>query len=343
MSNIYIFYNKNNLNIITTVNPNSTVFDIEDFKKVRVEFDPNYKGMKIEDIGCAYIDSVEHDFLMSQNINSALSIDPLTKEVRISVLPKVAKDNENLLYNHQLIKRDYSIEQIKDIYYGDYINFNLKNIAVSKVLDVKFVLLKDLTLDTNITEVRWDSFFTDPFLKQMGNDKLVLGRDIVKRGTYYPITVSNYQNTDGKTTVLDGKHRVMSLKLLQFMGEIPDDFKMLCIYIPEDCNNFKEGNVNKIIDFSVKTRHIFETKYGSAVINDVLIKNKAMENETSSGGIFKNDYTIEFETNEVSDLIFGIHSYPLWTRDLIFPYSELIEPSIIINNEEEFLKWIKGE
>lgn len=342
MSDMYVFYNKNNLEIMTIARPNDTIFNIEDFKKSRIEHDPNYAGMSINDIAYVIDDGKEYDYLIQNGANIQMSINPITYKLDINIKNKDNPDNEYLLYDAQEFKRDYSVEDISNIYHEDYINFNLKNIIDNNIFRVEFVKIKDLVVRTSISETRWDSFFTDPYLKDMGNDRLALGRDIIKRGSYYTVTVSEFQDPEHRITVLEGNHRILSLRLLQSIGELSDDFKMLCIFMPEDCNNYLDGHIEKEIDFKVKTRHIIENKYGSNIIRDPLLMSKAKERELSMGAVFVNDYTFEFETNKVSDLIFGIHAHTIWLRDLIFPITNLIEPSKIINDENAFLKW-KGQ
>ena len=151
-------------------------------------------------------------------------------------------------------------------------------------MEVKYTLLKDVKTNPRISGERWESFFTDPYLKEMGENKLTLGRDIIKRGMFFPFTVS--RGKDGVITIFDGQHRIISLKLLQFYHEIPDDFKVLCIYIHDQDSNYKDGAITRQVDNYVTTRQVFETKYGAEVINNEFIKNKAIEAIESDGGIF---------------------------------------------------------
>jgi hypothetical protein len=337
---MYVFYNKNNLDIYALVKPNSTFFNPDMYKTTFVQHDARCKNLTSDDVEYILVDSTEYDYLSGFNINNHTSINPLTKEFQVSLNPKTAMDNKNLVYNIQDVKRDFTKEQIWQMYNMDYINTNLYNIVKSGVLKVDFVYLKDLQMKTRTNEVRWESFFTDPFLKEMGKDKLTLGRDIMKRGMYYPFTCVEYE---GVLTVFDGQHRITTLKLLQFLGEIPDDYRVLCIFIPQSDEAYKDGNLSRQSDFPVITRQVFECKYGSDVINDELIKKKAIESVKERGGKFIDDFTYEIETTSISEIFFGIHAYPLWVRDLIYPIQDFVPPNPIITNEDLFNKWRKGE
>jgi hypothetical protein len=336
---MYVFYNKNNLEILTIVNPNDTSFNIEEFKQTRIEYDTKYQGLTTDDIGCAIGASDEYDHLNKFGVSNKIVINPETRQFEINVCPKVAMDNKNLVYGIQPIKRMFSHEDIYNMYNRDYINVNLKNICTSGVFKVEYVYLKDLKMKTRVNEVRWESFFTDPFLKEMGKDKLILGRDIMKRGMYYPFTC--IEDEEG-LTVFDGQHRITSLKLLQFLGEIPDDFRVLCIFIPKADQGYKDGNLSRTVDYQVTTRSVFESKYGYEVVNDKMVRDKAIKSVLDRGGRMIDDFTLEWETNKVSEIVYGIHVYPLWVRDLIYPIQEIIVPNPVIYNEEEFIKWKQG-
>lgn len=341
MSDIYFFYNKDNLKILTTVRPNDTFFDINDFISTRIQYDISYAGLEFDRVGYILGDSVEYDRLINTDLNTTLRVNEEKQIVEIDIFAKTAMTNKNVVYGCQDVKRIFSNEDILNMYNRDYINCNIKNIVKSGVLEVKYTLLKDIKTNPRIAGERWESFFTDPYLKEMGENKLTLGRDIIKRGQFFPFTVS--KDKDGIVTIFDGQHRIISLKLLQFYGEIPDDFKVLCIYIHDQDSNYKDGTITRQVEEYVTTRQVFETKYGSEVIIDDFIKTRAMESIIKNGGIFIDDFTIEWQTKSLSEIIFGIHAYPLWIRDLIYPIPEMVKPNPIIYNEEAFLKWKEEE
>ena len=340
---MYLFYNKNNFEILNMVKPNDTQFDIDSFIDSRLLYDDKYKNLSISDVDYILEDSSEYDYVISSKLDYKMYINPEIKKLEIKIIPLNNLDNKYLTYNCQEFKRNFSIDDIKEMYYEDYINFNLRNIVKNNVFKVQFEYIKDLNIRSSIADARWDSFFTDPFLKEMGEDKLKLGRDIIKNGTYYPLFICTSEEDNFNMHVVEGNHRIMSLKLLQMIGEIPDDFKVLCIHIPGNNFDYKNKLLLNLSSKTIGTRHIFETEYGSSVVNDEYILKKSKESVLSKQGKFINDYTIEYNTNNLDEIMFGIHSYPLWVRDLIHPVSEIIKPSIIINNQETFVKWREEE
>lgn len=343
MDNLYVFFNNNTLDIISLVQPNNGSFNIDEFKKTRVKLDPAYAGLSISDIGCVEEDSEIYNKFTKSGVNYKLIINPLTKKLDIKTLVNENMDNKYLIYGAQEHKRNYSIEDIYDMYNNDYINFNLKNIAQSGALDLRYVLLKNLNIRSTVGENRWESFFTDPYLKEMGDDKLKLGRDVIKNGIYFPFFIMDDAEEEGQMTIYEGNHRGLSLKLLQFLGEIDENYKVPCLILPEKLKCFKDADFCEQIDFKIGIRHILETKYTCKVLTDELIYKKAIESIEQNGGIMYNNYTIEYQTKDISDILFAPHSYALWLRDLLFPVRNTIIPSQVLNNEAFFLKWKAGE
>jgi len=327
---IVVFYNTENLEVLNIVKPYNSPFNINEFKS----------NIQCENIGYFINDSIDYDNYCSNINNYNKYIDVDSKKLCFEIKKIENYDNSrNLYYNRQDVKRNYTKEQVSSMYNTDYIDFNLKNIIKSGVFDFRFIELNELKLRNRIVEKRWDTFCSDPFLQNMSEDKIKLGLDIKKNGTYYPLIVSTLNPTDENLYIFEGNHRAISLKLLQSMGELPMDYKILCIVIPCNYMIYKTTDIKTPLKESIMLRCILENIYGSGVIGDDNMLSKAVNKIHSDGNSLINDYTIEYRGYNIEDIIFTIHSYPLWVRDLIFNYRQDILPSPIINNEEIFNKW----
>lgn len=235
-------------------------------------------------------------------------------------------------------KRKYTYEQIYDIYNNDYINCTLKNAVLSGLFDMKFIPIKNLF--TRLDGLSWEHH-GDPYLRDINKDKLKLGYSILEIGTQYPLIVSRWHEYDEKIYILEGNHRLTALKELVKIGKISEDFKICCLFLNILHPEWEVKKETMKFDNDVKYRYIIENHYGDVIFyNNTAFKN-AITDIHNHGGVFINDYTIESSTKYAKTLFISIKQYPIFIRDLIYYCDKFIQPSKIINNEEEFNKWIR--
>lgn len=345
LNKIVVFYNKKTFNIITILKPNNTSLDIDNFIDGRIKYDNNCKGLNHNDIDFIITDSSEYDFYSNNaniNVNVRLSVNPIEKKLDVDVLKLEQKTNKNLVYGTQTYKREFTKEQVYKMYNEDYINFNLKNAILYGGLKAEFIPIKDLNIRPHITKKTWKYFVSDPYLADASDDKLKLGRSIVEMGTWWPFLVSPVDYSSDSLYVCEGNHRIISLKLLAMYGEIPEDFKVFCIHIPSNYEAYKNEKMFDKLENPVSIRCILENVYGCEVIHSNDILQKVLQKIQKNGDKMINPYTIETKVNIMKDLMFGLHSYPLFLRDLIYMFDNQIKPNEIINNENAFKRWLNS-
>lgn len=343
INKVVVFYNKNTTNIITILKPNNTSLDIDSFVYSRLKYDYNCKGLEYSDIDFIIVDSDEYDFYSNNcDANVHFSVDPIKKKFNIDILKLEQKTNKNLVYGTQKYKREFTMEQVNEMYNEDYINFNLKNAILYGGMKAEFIPIKDLNIRPHITKKTWKYFVSDPYLAESSDDKLKLGRSILKMGTWWPFLVSPVDSTSDRLYVCEGNHRIISLKLLAMYGEITDNYKVFCIHIPSNYEAYKNEKMFDKLKNPVIIRCILENVYGCEVIHNNDILQKVLQKIKDNGDKLINPYTIETEVTIMKDLMFGLHSYPLFLRDLFYIFNNSIKPSKIINNEETFKRWLNS-
>lgn len=339
---VIVLFNNNTKTILTTLTPNNTNINLEDFISGQMKYNEKFQHLTREDIGISFIDKQEYQKNLGYT-NSYINqyINPKTNEIDFDIQKRKAIPNKNRTYADHEYKREYSLEQVKEMYYEDYINFNLRNTILNGVLEARFIPIKDLNIRPRITQRTWKYFVNDPYLKDIHDDKLKLGRSILEMGTWYPFVVAPMTKDDDKLYVFEGNHRIISLKLLAMTGEISEDFKVMCLVLPTDYYTFKEETNYITLPSPVKYRYILEDVYGCDILADNVLLSKALNKIRESNEKLINDYTVEATGTKMSDIISVVHAYPLFLRDLIYLHDSKVLPSKIINNEEEFKKWIQ--
>lgn len=340
---VIILFDNNTKNILTTITPNKTNINIENFIIGQLQYNEKFKYLSRKDIGVSIIDKNEYQKNINYN-NSYLSmyINPNTNQIDFDIQKRKAIPNKNRTYADHEYKREYSLEQVQDMYYNDYINFNLRNAIENNILEAKFIPIKELNIRPRITQRTWKYFVNDPYLKDMHDDKLKLGRSILDIGTWYPFVVAPMIKDDDKLYVFEGNHRIISLKLLAMIGEISEDFKVMCLVLPTDYYTFKEETNHIILPHPIKYRYILEDVYGCDILADEILLNKVLGKIAKDNEKLVNDYTVEATGKIMSDIISVIHAYPLFLRDLIYLHDSKVLPSPIINDEKKFKEWINN-
>lgn len=267
-----------------------------------------------------------------------LIIDPVEKKAKF---PLRVNTRHNITYQIQEYKRNYSVDDIHRMYNDHYINFNLKNFIKSENFRCSFRYLRDLNIRTHTLNKNWNYFHGDPFLLDVHENKLDLGRDILNNGTYWPVVISPiHDNRPDKFYVFEGGHRVVSLKLLALEGEVPDDFKILCLEFPCDYNILSVEQMYFPLKNKFLIRGSLETLYGCNILVDENKLKEVYQAIETDGNKLIDDYTLEYTANNYEAMIDGTQIYPHYLRDLIYTVREEIKPSPIINDEKIFRNWI---
>lgn len=326
MDRIIIFYDTEINKILSIIKENQTQIDIENYRKVLSEVN----NINIESV--SYIFEDEENYNRIMNNGGKLVFDIKDKKLRIRSKENI--DNSMYIYSNRIYKRDYTKEEIISMYEEDYLNTNIKNIANYSEDIIRFIKLEDLKIRASITGKRWDFFSTNKFLLDCSYDKLPLGQDIMEKGTYYPLIVCK-QNND--LYVMEGNHRAISLKLNQKEGLLSKDYKILCVVLDKDQMSNENSNIK--LDREIILRFNLDALYSDETLNDPKLLRIAKEEIINAGGRFINDYTYEKSINNYGGLLTSLYVYPLWVRDLIYPFKDEILPSKIINDERKFEQW----
>lgn len=331
---VVVLFDNITKDILTVLTPNNTNIDIENFINGQMQYNDKFKHLSRQDIGVSFIEKQEYQKNMSY-LNSYIEqyINPETNEIDFDIQKREAIPNKNRTYADHEYKREYTLEQVNEMYYEDYINFNLRNAILNGILEARFIPIKELNIRPRITQRTWKYFVNDPYLKDMHDDKLKLARSILEIGTWYPFVVAPMTKDNDDLFVFEGNHRIISLKLLAMTGEISDDFKVLCLVLPTDYYTFKEETNSMRLLNPVKYRYIIEDVYGCDILADDELLTKTINQINSNNEILINNYTVESTGIVVSDIISVVHAYPLFLRDLIYLHDSKTLPSPIINNE----------
>jgi hypothetical protein len=187
----------------------------------------------------------------------------------------------------------------------------------------------------------WKYFYSDQFLSDSHEDKRILGQNIYQNGTYWPIILSPlYGHDSNHSYVYEGTHRIISLKLNQKEGLIPPDYKILCIKYKECYEVLLNSKRFMPVSNSYRARTLIEILYGNNVIIDEEKYNACVQDCLANNGKVKNEYTLEWNVNTTGESIFALQTYPHWLRDLIYPITDIVKPSPILNDEKLFMEWL---
>jgi hypothetical protein len=148
------------------------------------------------------------------------------------------------------------------------------------------------------------------------NDRLALGRDILKNGTYWHL---HLKEEDGIFHLRDGIHRLWSIKKLVETGEWPEDRMLFCI------TRTPVGTSEDIrMRLPVNVTGDFQLKYPGAYWN---------------AGHLVGDISMEVTTGMGHALSYVV-MYSALLRDAMYR-SGRIGPSEIINKEDKWHEFIK--
>ena len=219
-------------------------------------------------------------------------------------------------FNHDVVSNYYEKEVI-DKYYAKYLE-NLKQLA----WETLWLPISDIEIHRPNGWMVLD----DRYLYSTMRDPASLGKDIVRNGTYWCVIVEQQEN--GKYILKDGAHRVYSLKYLQSIGELPEDFKMLCIDLSK--RKTPSRGYRACIPRKEEVSDLFKRTYPT---------------------VFEHaDYSDGDEFGYLTDSTYDFHAvqlYSLLLRNSMFEYKQKTGESYpsdpIINNEEAWGHWYNAE
>ena len=338
-----IFYHKKTFDVLTILVMNDTQIDIKDFIDSRLKYDDKFTHLLFDDVGVTSISQKEYNNVIS-NTETDIKwfVNPITEKYEYDVCKRDYESVRNKTFIGNEYDRTYSEEQVYYMYNEDYINVNLKNIIKSGVLKAEFISIKDLKIRPRISHRAWKYFDKDPYLRDIYDDKLKLGKSIVEIGTYYPFIVAPMTQDDDSLYVFEGNHRIMSLKLLSMEGVLDDNFKVLCLILPTDFYTFQQTYQYKQLSSPVQYRYVMDDIYGLDIFKNDDLMQKTLNQIKSNNEVLLDNYTVESVATHVYQIFRSIHTYPLFLRDLIYCHNNKILPSPVINDENEFKEWINS-
>ncbi|MFW6007781.1 MAG: hypothetical protein ACOCP8_00840 [archaeon] len=233
-------------------------------------------------------------------------------------------------------------EKICKFYNEYFINWNLKIFYKIIGENIKWMNINDININDKTLD-QWndkdDKFVYDIWLDNMKDNKMELGLDILKNGTYWPFTIS-----DNNNKVLEGKHRIYSIKLLYKEGIWPENKKLFTIRFPDKIAlTVKDFHQKNIVDSSLKINPIKMYCSFSNGLNKH-IKKKFVKNNIVD--VFDNKNIHLIEINNLHELYHIIIVFPTFFRDYMFNLKKegkMVKPNHVINNEEIFNKWRRSE
>jgi hypothetical protein len=234
-------------------------------------------------------------------------------------------------------KDQYSKNKINRMY-NIYLNilkklpFKIKWIYPSQQLDF-------LQHKNNSVISSWGKLNDDPYLKEYNNKKIKLGLDIKQNGTYWPLW--GYYTSKGKIKIKEGKHRIASIILTNYIGKWDIKRKFLCIIVNEPTlfNENIKNNFNNKLKSPIKIQIPFPN-------NNSFLENQFFNLYNN----IKRHYFLKPTINTIQittkwQLIRITQIWSIFLRDLFYKYKEkygeIIKPSPIINNQKEWNDFIK--
>ena len=280
--------------------------------------------------------------LFNPNVENVLSYDSKENKISIIYQPFSLKESSSYVYGNMNPKREYTEEQVYKMYNEDYINTNLRNVFKHpQGFESKWLSLDQISLNDKVTAKNWTNYFKDPYLNDSADNKLKLAESILEIGTFWPCVV--IEDYDGVSYCSrEGNHRILSLKLAQLYDMVPDDFKILCIVLPRKVFNHTGYLYDHKLSEPIIGRYNMDAVWGTNYFGNEILTEKIKQNILDKGEKIIDSFTIESKGTRVLEMYEFTYIYPLFLRDLLY-MNKSIKPSPVINNEEVFNNWLKGE
>lgn len=235
--------------------------------------------------------------------------------------------------------------KLHDIVLNEYNNFVEELICNIMVKYLDIVWLYPLDIISSSEKYLTSSHLFNVYLNEhngkgkLGNweeDKTKLGLDILKKGMYFPLIVSKINNS---YLLIEGHHRLESLKTLCHAGIWPNDKKVCCLCLSNELIKLMKYKNKKNYGFELENVNIINEKFISQYIHP--------KNYIKCNYNIINDFHEKYEI-EVFNILDLMETYNTILSNLSIDISYFVNkeneiyPHKGINNEYEFNK-IRGK
>jgi len=299
----------------------------------------------IKDFECCFIESREYDLLempYSQDLEERLAS---FEKVLVNTEKKkiIYKDYRVSIRNvawsqiNTTEQRQYTIDDLKKMYYDHYVNFNLGklidlSVHAESLMELKWIKITDIQLRDSILIRPWKKFHTDPFLNKYHGSKIDLAKDILLNGNLWPnVTSIDYverQLKSGDTGLFsfEGNHRVPALLLAQARGLTPTtEHRVFSIHFTNADKGYywcKRSKEHKL-PMPIRQRLPIDVAFGTEYNSDPEYKTKCDDIMNDVQSLTKIDnMTVEITVDNWLDLVAANQVYPHYLRDIIAEHNE---------------------
>ena len=234
--------------------------------------------------------------------------------------------------------RDYSRDEAQQ-YYADYLDYNLRHLYQAGLLTGMYIPLKSLSVRSHPMLRHWNFLETDPFLMETYRDKLELGRRVLRDGNLFHYLVDITSNS--KLSVIAGNHRIASLKMLDALNEVPDDYKLFCTIRP--CCYYSTTTATDTLQLQtpVRIRYPIEIMYHKELFELPNWRDIVYEDLKSRNFVLVREGVAEGLIYTWGDARRSHQFYEHFLRKLLHLHN--ISPNRAINDEEYFKQWLLNE
>lgn len=208
-----------------------------------------------------------------------------------------------------------------------YQSFYLENVRlISRDYDMRFIHPSEIKCVDGL--MNWED--KNPFLKDLEDDKLELGYDVLRRGTYFTFMIDEDYN------VIEGRHRLWALQNI----DVPIDKKFLCII-----SNDKRFDSPELLESAPKfdtprfiymqLARLYELKTVDEILNmkiEPLLDNPKIVKVYTDNRCLLLDYYVQYCIGMLR---------PMWLLEK--NYDVKLKPSKIINDEDYFKRHLNEE
>jgi hypothetical protein len=251
-------------------------------------------------------------------------------------------------YFNEKNKKKYDRQEVEYMY-KEHIENNIKNYLKLDFLNVKWFNPDDINIRDEKLNSDWSLKSNDEYVKESSIDKTILGKNILKNGTYWPFSLGYEYKKLNNLVVFEGNHRLMSIKFLKNEGIWPKDKKIFCTYINDIYYNIKfrrkvinlKNKINIVTPFSCVYNNKYNTKEGKKFVEKNFFKEDKIKFHDS------NRVLVDIEVSTAGEVLFYCQVMQHWLRDLLWlekkKNGKPIKASKILNDEDEWNKFIKEQ
>ncbi len=250
------------------------------------------------------------------------------------------------LYNEQKHQKKYTEEKIYE-FYDTYLNYNLVNAFNLDKVKFNWKTIDELNIRTRILDRSWVTYFKDDYLAESARDRTKLALDILENGTYWPL-VTAVSPDDGLLYAYEGNHRVISAKLAAIEGKWPKDKKFLCMELDGYYGDFKLVDNQVALEKPLLQRFPFAGIYDTEAYISEEVRENVMAQMKDDEAIFvdEDNEIVQKQIYTYTEFMHSNQIFPHWLRDILYKFREengrIIRPNKIINDENEWNKWLES-